>query len=137
MFREPQVNVYVDDVEASVTFYTQVLGFTETFRTPEHGAPDHVEVRMGGLILGFASLEAARRDHDLEVGGDSLRFEIVLWTDDVDRAYERLIAHGAKPMREPHEFLGRIRAAWVTDLNGNPIEIAQEVAVASDAVTVE
>ena len=52
MFRDPQVNAYVCDVEACVRFYTESLGFVETFRTPESGPPAHVEVRLGGLILG-------------------------------------------------------------------------------------
>jgi catechol 2,3-dioxygenase-like lactoylglutathione lyase family enzyme len=33
----PQVNLYVEDVEASTRFYRESFGFTETFRTPQHG----------------------------------------------------------------------------------------------------
>ncbi len=34
MFRDPQINLYVADVEASVRFYCELCGFAETFRTP-------------------------------------------------------------------------------------------------------
>jgi len=47
----PQVNFYVDDVEASARFYRESFGFTETFRTPRHGRPSHVELRLGRFTL--------------------------------------------------------------------------------------
>ena len=37
MFESPQVNFYVQDVEVSARLYRASCGFTETFRTPEHG----------------------------------------------------------------------------------------------------
>lgn len=33
----PQVNFYVEDIEAAADFYRGLLGFTETFRTPQLG----------------------------------------------------------------------------------------------------
>jgi hypothetical protein len=60
VFRDPQINTYVREVVGIVRFYPEQLGFVETFRTPEVGSPVHVEVRLGGLILGFADIEAAR-----------------------------------------------------------------------------
>jgi catechol 2,3-dioxygenase-like lactoylglutathione lyase family enzyme len=126
VFRDPQVNYYVRDVETSVRFYTERFGFEETFRTPTSGAPEHVEVRLGGLVLGLASIEAARRVHGLDVASGPPRAEIVLWTDEVDRVYEDLVSQGVPSLREPHDFLGRLRAAWVADPDGNPVEIVHE-----------
>jgi catechol 2,3-dioxygenase-like lactoylglutathione lyase family enzyme len=34
MFRDPQINYYVRDVEASARFYVDLFGFEEIFRTP-------------------------------------------------------------------------------------------------------
>ena len=62
---DPAINYYVDDVEIAVRFYTEHFGFVEAFRTPQQGKPDHVEVRLGPLILGLASKEAARTMHGL------------------------------------------------------------------------
>ncbi|MDQ2684118.1 MAG: hypothetical protein M3Y37_11390 [Chloroflexota bacterium] len=45
-FHSPQVNLYVADVEPSVRFFDQHLGFRETFRTPEIGRQVHVELRL-------------------------------------------------------------------------------------------
>src|SRR5262245_29236532 len=94
-FNDPQVNYYVDDVEVAVQFYVENFGFVETFRTPKTGKPDHVEVKLGGLILGLASKEAGRATHGLPLGdGGFPKAEIVLWTDDVDAAYAMLIEKG-------------------------------------------
>lgn len=51
------------------------------------------------------------------------RAEVVLWTDDVDAAYAALVAAGAPSVSPPHDFLGFLRAAWVMDPDGNPVEI--------------
>lgn len=48
-------------------FFTEQLGFVETFRTPETGPPVHVAVRLGGLVLGFADFVATRAMHGLDV----------------------------------------------------------------------
>lgn len=123
MFREPQVNFYVRDVERSVRFYAELLGFVETFRTPEEGEPANVELRMGGLILGLASIESARSVHGLAADEGPPRAEVCVWTDDVDAAYAWLLARGAEEVSAPHDFLGRLRAAWVADPDGNPVQV--------------
>ncbi|HEX5164992.1 MAG TPA: VOC family protein [Thermomicrobiales bacterium] len=132
MFRDPQINYYVRDVDASVRFYCDLFGFEETFRTPDSGTPEHVELRLGGLILGLASTESARRTHGLTTGGGNPRAEVCLWADDVDRSYADLVARGVPSLSAPHNFLGgRLRAAWVADPDGNPVEIVAEQQVVS------
>jgi catechol 2,3-dioxygenase-like lactoylglutathione lyase family enzyme len=124
VFRDPQVNVYVEDVERACRFYRDVFGFTETFRTPEQGRPVHVELRLGSLTFGLAAVDAVLSMHGLTVGGGGPpRGELALWTDDVDRAYAEVTARGARPLSPPHDFLGRLRAAWVADPDGNPVQM--------------
>ncbi len=123
MFREPQVNLYVADVEVSVGFYRDLFGFRETFRTPERGAPIHVEMRLGTLILGVAAIGSVRKIHGLAVGGGPPRAEVVVWTADVDQAFATLTAKGARALSAPHDFLDALRAAWVADPDGNPVQI--------------
>ena len=127
MFSEPQINFYVRDVETSVHFYTDRFGFKETFRTPSAGPPEHVEVRLGGFILGLASNSAAQNTHGVTTGGGNPRAGLCLWTDDVDRVYADLIGQGVESLADPHDFLdGRLRVAWVADPDGNPVEIVME-----------
>jgi catechol 2,3-dioxygenase-like lactoylglutathione lyase family enzyme len=127
VFRDPQINAYVRDVEACVCFYTELLGFVETFRTPESGPPVHVEVRLGGLILGFADIEATREMHGLDIEAGPRRAEVALWTDDVDASFARLVATGATPLSPPHDFIGRLRAAWIADPDGGPVQLVTEL----------
>ena len=124
-FRNPMINIYSHDLGRLAGFYER-LGFRETFRTPEEGAPVHVEVTLDDFTIGIASVDAAAADHGLspELGGRPI--EIVLWTDDVDRDHRRLTADGAPTLSRPHDFLdGALRAAWVADPDGNPIQLVQ------------
>lgn len=123
-FRNPAINIYSHDVMRLVRFYAS-LGFQETFRTPDEGTPVHIEVTLDGFTIGIASVDAASADHGLspDLGGRPV--EIVLWTDDTDRDYARLTACGAPSLSPPHNFLASLRAAWVADPDGNPIQLVQ------------
>ena len=124
-FRNPMINIYSRDLVQLASFYERI-GFRETFRTPEEGAPVHVEVTLDDFTIGIASVDAAAADHGLspELGGRPI--EIVLWTDDVDRDHSRLTARGAPSLSPPHDFLASpLRAAWVADPDGNPIQLVQ------------
>jgi catechol 2,3-dioxygenase-like lactoylglutathione lyase family enzyme len=125
LFRSPGINIYSHDVMRLLAFY-EGLGFRETFRTPKDGRPDHVEAVLDGFTIGIASVEAARADHGLnpDLGGRPV--EIVLWTDDADGDYARLNAAGAPSLSAPHDWLSNLRLAWVTDPDGNPIQLAQK-----------
>ena len=127
-FVDPAINYYVDDVETSARFYVQHFGFVETFRTPKEGRPDHVEVKLGGLTLGLASRQAGIDQHGLPLGaGGTPRAELVVWTEDTDAVYAALIGSGVPSVSAPHTFLGRLRAAWVMDPDGNPVEIVSRL----------
>lgn len=130
MFRAPQVNLYVTDIEASARFYRDLLGFTETFRTPHEGTPVHVELRLDGLILGLATIESLRDTHGVTAGTGPPRAEVVLWTDDVDAAFASLSAKGVRVLSPPHDFLASLRATWIADPAGNPVQIVMRRASA-------
>ena len=124
-FGKPQINLYSLDLPRAVAFYAEI-GFAERFRTPDTGDPVHVELTLDGFTLGIATVEAARSDHRLKVGGDGRWIEIVLWTDDVDMAVQSFFRKGAAILAPAHDFLeGRLRAAWVADPDGNPIQLVQ------------
>ncbi len=123
VFRNPQVNLYVEDVQRSVAFYRDLFGFQETFRTPETGRPDHAEVRLGSLVLGLASAESLRRVHGVVAGAGPPQADLVLWTEDVDQAYAFLQTKGVRPLSPPHDFSEALRAAWVADPDGHALRI--------------
>ncbi len=122
-FRNHLFNVYTHDIERSLRFYRELLGFRETFRVPKEGSPDHVEMELDPLNLAVSTLEALRRDHGLSGGGGPPRAEVVLWVDDVDRAFSWMSDQRIPSLSAPHDFAGVLRGAWVGDPDGNPVQI--------------
>jgi predicted enzyme related to lactoylglutathione lyase len=124
-FRSPQINLYSRDLSRAVKFYAG-LGFVETFRTPDAGEPIHIELKLDGFTLGIATIEAARDHHGLRPEGDGRWIELVLWTDNVDASVAELVVRGAQLLSPAHDFLeGELRAAWIADPDGNPIQLVQ------------
>src|SRR5580698_2237783 len=124
-FRDPMINLYSRDLRRAASFYSE-LGFVETFRTPESGEPVHIELTKDAFTLGIATLEAAQQHHNLQPGGEGRWIEIVLWTDDTDASVNALVARGAPLLSPAHDFLeGKLRAAWIADPDGNPIQLVQ------------
>lgn len=128
MFASALVNLYTADIEGGLHFYRDLLGFEETFRTPMQGTPEHVELRLGGFILGLGSIEAARRVHGVEAAPGSPATALVVWTDDVDAAFERLTSAGVPAIEPPHDSGNSNRNALVRDPDGNLVEIVAKVA---------
>ncbi|MGH2466062.1 MAG: VOC family protein [Candidatus Limnocylindrales bacterium] len=128
MFISAFVNLYTRDIEAGIHFYCDLLGFVETFRTPTEGTPEHVELKLNGFGLGLGTVEAARRVHGVEGLPGSPAMVLVVWTDDVDRAFEQLVAAGAPVVQAPHSTGGNNRNALLRDPDGNLVEIVAKVA---------
>jgi uncharacterized glyoxalase superfamily protein PhnB len=122
-FQNPELNFFARDVVKAVRFYTDLLGFTETFRTPKDGIPVHVEMRLGQFVLAVTSIDAAMADHGLVLNPGPPSAELVVWTDDTDAAYRALTEQGAASLSAPHDFRQTHRVAWVADPEGNPIHI--------------
>jgi catechol 2,3-dioxygenase-like lactoylglutathione lyase family enzyme len=121
------VNLYTRDIEAGRHFYGELLGFEETFRTPTDGIPEHVELKIEGLMLGLGTVEAARRVHGVEAAPGSPAMVVVVWTDDVDRACAHLAASGVPVVQPPHDTGNNNRSALLRDPDGNLVEIVAKV----------
>ena len=126
MFHDPQVILFSENVERSADFYAG-LGFAETFRVPEKGTPIHVDMVLDGYKIGVASVESTRDDHGLDPVADGQRAAVILWTDDVEAAYETMTADGCPGIKSPHTWLDRLRIAWLADPDGHPIQIVQSL----------
>jgi len=124
-FRAPMINLYSRDLSRAAKFYSK-LGFVEAFRAPATGEPVHIELTLDGFTLGVATIEAAKEHHSLRAEGEGRWIEIVLWTDDTDAALDALVSQGAPLFSPAHDFLdGQLRAAWIADPDGNPIQLVQ------------
>jgi catechol 2,3-dioxygenase-like lactoylglutathione lyase family enzyme len=126
VFQTPSINILSRDVVRLADFYER-LGFRETYRTPKEGTPVHVEVTLDQFTIGISSVEVAISDHGLKPNLGGRPIAIVLWTDDTDRDYARLISEGVISLSPPHTFRANeneLRTAWVEDPDGNPINLA-------------
>jgi lactoylglutathione lyase len=127
MFGGALVNLYTRDIEAGIRFYRDLLGFVETFRTPTDGVPEHVELRLGGFTVGLGTVEAARRVHGVEAEPGRPAMVLVIWAEDVDKAFERLVAAGVPASQPPHDAGNGNRNALLRDPDGNLVEIVSKV----------
>lgn len=128
-FGNPQVNLYVGDIERSLRFYRGVLGAQETFRVPTEGVPAHVELQLSSLQLGLATFGALSQDHGIVTGRGPPRVEVVLFTDDVDGAHGWATSRGAPSLQLPFDFGGYVRSARVADPDGNPVVFTAKLPV--------
>ena len=124
IFREPMINLYSRDLPRAVAFY-QALGFMEIFRWPETGDPVKIELRLDGFTVGIATLEAAK-SHYTPREGEGRWIELVFQVDNADAAMAMLTARGAPLLSAPHDFAGgQVRAGWIADPDGNPVQVYQ------------
>jgi uncharacterized glyoxalase superfamily protein PhnB len=123
-FATPSVGLFTRDVPRLVRFY-EGLGFRETYRDTPDGLPAHVELRLDGLTIAVSSVTAAQDVHGLRPDLGGRPAYLLLWTSDADAAYARLTAAGAPSLRPPHDFRTDLRTAWVTDPDGNFVNLVQ------------
>jgi catechol 2,3-dioxygenase-like lactoylglutathione lyase family enzyme len=128
MYTNGFVNLYTRDIEAGIRFYEDLLGFKETFRTPKEGLPTHVEFTLNGFELGLGTVEAAKTVHGLDAQPGSPAMNLVVWTKNVDQAFEALKSAGVPVVRPPHDSGNKNRSALLRDPDGNLVQIVSKIA---------
>jgi lactoylglutathione lyase len=123
MFDSALVNLYTRDIEAGIRFYRDLLGFTETFRTPTEGVPEHIEFKLNGFVLGLGTVQAAKRVHGVDAEPGSPAMVLVIWTDDIDKACSDLTAAGVPVIQPAHDTGNNNRNALLRDPDGNLVEL--------------
>jgi lactoylglutathione lyase len=131
-----RLELFVSDTQASVAFYTEVLGFQVT-----RAEPDYVSVRNGSMVLGLGPV-AKLPETGVGPGFTRQRLradrgagvEIVLEVDDLDEVtalYHRCQARGvvAEPLREQPWGLQDFR---LVDPDGYYLRVTHGDAAAAD-----
>ena len=121
---------YVDDVAATVDFFTAAFDLPKRFVTPDN---DYGEVDTGQTVLGFASTDLA--SSNLESAGgfapiDPKRpaaMSITLVTDDVGGVLHRAIEAGAQPYVDPIDKPWGQTVAYALGPSNILVEIATPV----------
>jgi catechol 2,3-dioxygenase-like lactoylglutathione lyase family enzyme len=90
-----RLELFVSDMEKSIDFYTNVLGFER-----QKGQPDYVPVRSGSVLIALGPAAGLPPKHhfnpEVQSGRRGLGVEIVLEVDDVKAAFEKVKASGYK-----------------------------------------
>lgn len=112
------------DLDASIAFYGK-LGLHEAFRlTRDDGSTMLVYLHVGGDR--FIELFPGGPDATARAGKDVTSFRhLCLMTDDIVADVEQLRAAGVTIDREVSLGRDSNQQAWITDPDGNPIELMQ------------
>ena len=118
--------VYATDVPRSARFW-ESLGFARFYQLPAEGDPGYVALRRGDAELAVVAAEWPREQYGLGLG-DGPRFEMFVYTGDVDRLLADLRAEGVTVLRDPADMPWGERIAVIADPDGNPVSLATEPA---------
>jgi glyoxylase I family protein len=130
MFKKiDHVEIITDDLEQSLDFYTNVLGFTPKLR--QHierstlGVPlDVVLLDLGGTaveLLSYRGATVAPSPTSEQLGYRMMALEV----EDMDRALAYLKTKGIEPSWGPRVTEGRYCRAEIRDPHGHRIELRQ------------
>lgn len=117
--------ITVADMEQSLKFYTEAMGFEKTFEIarPETGAPwiVYLNVCKGQFIELFYGGTEENPWKNTQIGFNHLCF----WVDDIHAATQQVKDAGFQMDKEPKQGPDYNWQAWVTDPNGIRIELMQ------------
>src|ERR671921_2660715 len=99
-----RLELFVDDMEASIAFYTRVLAF----ELARHEPSDYASLRLGGVVLGVGPVaklpeEGGYFGRDIATLRRGLGVEIVIEVDEVEGWRDRVVASGheiLEPLQE-------------------------------------
>jgi catechol 2,3-dioxygenase-like lactoylglutathione lyase family enzyme len=119
--------VYVPDVSASLAFFERAFGLKTRF-LHESGAYGEVDTGAGGATLAFVDHETARDSvqHDYvqaHASPQPLGMELGFTVSDVQAAYDRAVAAGARPLAAPVTKPWGQTVAYVRCPDGSLVEL--------------
>ncbi len=109
--------IVVDDLEKSIRFYTDVLGYTILQDSREMG---WMELSCGNdMRLGIAQ----KNDMDqIPAGSNAI---ITMTVSDISKAIEEISRKGVKLIGEMIEIPGHVKMQTIQDLDGNKLQLVQ------------
>jgi lactoylglutathione lyase len=110
--------VFVSDMERSVAFYRDVLGWPLTCQTPER-----TEFTSEGttLVLCYASRPSGAAAVQGEIAG---RCQLGFWVEDVEAFHRDMLARGTLCLQPPREDAFGSKLAVYADPDGLPFSVA-------------
>jgi predicted enzyme related to lactoylglutathione lyase len=108
--------IVTPDVDRLLTFYTGVLGATETMRYPDDGPVFYVGLQVGDAELGLSSDGSV-------VPGEPGRMLLSIEVDDVDALLPRVTELGGQAPGPANDMPWGQRVAHVKDPDGNVVNL--------------
>lgn len=117
--------LYVKDVPATVTFYSNAFELSCRFTAPDDS---YAEMETGGTVLAFAQHELASQNIPagytaVSKSAKPFGFEIAFTTEDIESALQKATKAGAELLCPIKEKPWGQKVAYVLDLNGFIIEL--------------
>ena len=117
--------LYVEDVNRTITFYEQALGFERKLITPEG---DYGEIKSGETTIAFASVNLAASNLKngflkSQPNGKPFGIELGFTTTQPEIIIEKALKAGAKEIEKLVEKPWGQKVAYLADINGFLIEI--------------
>ncbi len=125
--------VYVHDQDAALAFYRDVLGMeVRTDATMEHmrwltvGPRSQPDIEIGLMKVGPPIPEPDHETLTALLAKGSLG-SLIFATDDVDKAFEQVVAAGAEVQQEPVDQGYGVRDCAFRDPSGNSVRFSQAI----------
>jgi lactoylglutathione lyase len=124
-----RLELFVEDMEATIAFYTRVL----TFDLARHEPGNYASLRLGDVVLGIGPVaklpeEGGYFGRDIATLRRGLGVEIVIEVDDVEGCQER-VADSGHPILEPlQERSWGLRDFRISDPDGYYLRVTSRAA---------
>ena len=120
-------NLIVDDMDHTIAFYKDVLGFTLVGNAPDNAPFDWAMMTSGVAEIMFQSLESVGGEYPafngMKVGGS---FLLYIEVDDVDALYAKVKGRAEVAVELNDTFYG-MREFAIEDIDGYLLVFAQQV----------
>jgi lactoylglutathione lyase len=121
------VAFFISDLQHSLDFYCNKLGFREAFRLDREGTPSpwivYIQVAPGHFIELFPGGQGEPQKRSDRVGYN----HFCLLVDDMQATLRELAGRGLEITGEPKQGYDHNWQYWITDPDGNAIELMQIV----------
>jgi PhnB protein len=126
----------VADIDASVRFYAEVLGFDIAFTLPgDDGKLSHASVQRGDSSLMFGRIDPSNPHDQGPLGRGVVLYATVADSEDIDAYFQRVRDAGATVVQEPTDQFWGHRDWGITDPDGYLLFISKVTqAVSADAM---
>lgn len=121
-----RLELFTDDMEATVNFYKNVLGFQSLKKSTNTYQP----IRRGEVILGIGLLKSLGDDHYFEPNEPTTKFgyglEIVLEVDNIHSIYNKVKSSGVKILANLKKQPWGLTDFRLTDPNGYYVRVTSK-----------